>query len=265
MECPQWRSSAGLLTGNYGRKPVAAPGWTPSPTDYRTSLPEATVSDGWNWIQRALGTAQWRQAYYAGIAVIAFCIRLLLCYRGLWPTRSRMPDSVNSLVWAAPSPRRPAGQWRSPSRKPTRTPQTPLPRYGLTRLTSRTTGHGVTGMVSSRCRPRPRLSGPIWRRPARATRCPHCAAVSRLSHGPVVSLGSHWTPSIRRSARRSEGSAASMAHQPDGQLRLRLPRSSGCAGHAALISLAYVTAHCSFWVLLAPCGALNWSGSTWDT
>jgi hypothetical protein len=66
MECPQWRSSAGLLTGNYGRKPVAAPGWTPGPTNYRTSLPEATVSDGWNWIQRALGTTQWRQAYYAG-------------------------------------------------------------------------------------------------------------------------------------------------------------------------------------------------------
>ena len=37
------------------------------------------------------------------------------------------------------------------------------------------------------------------------------------------------------------------------------------AGHAGLISLAYVTAHCSFWVLLAPCGAPNWLVSTWDT
>ena len=221
MECPQWRSSAGLLTGNYGRKPVAAPGWTPSPTDYRTSLPEATVSDGWNWIQRALGTAQWRQAYYAGIAVIAFCIRLLLCYRGLWPTRSRMPDSVNSLVWAAPSPRRPAGQWRSPSRKPTRTPQTPLPRYGLTRLTSRTTGHGVTGMVSSRCRPRRRSLEPIWRQPARATHCPQCAAVCHL---PCANLGT-LRDTQAAAAALTAGSADSF--RPDAATRLALTIAAG--------------------------------------
>ena len=134
-----------------------------------------------------------------------------------WRVRSRMPANVRSPVWATPSPRRHAQRSHSPSRKPTRKLRTPQAHCGRTRQTSQTTGLSATGMVSSRCRPRRRSSGPILRRPARATRCPRCAAVSPPLHVPAVSPGSRWTPSIQRSERRSAGSAASMGHQPGGQ------------------------------------------------
>ena len=49
MECPQWRSSAGLLTGNNGAQRSSLQGGCRS-YEPPNLAPEATVNDGWNWI-----------------------------------------------------------------------------------------------------------------------------------------------------------------------------------------------------------------------